>query len=115
MWWSSKTIAPAAAIVATSARTAAESSAPTCPTAPQPPRSTADASRIAQTLLESASQKPPIASSSAASSPSRTGEEHGGQLTRYKRRTNDPLPTRDDGRTSAALGHRVSFVGLLLP
>jgi hypothetical protein len=60
---------------------------------PRPPRSTADASRIARTLPESASQKPPIASPSAASPPSRKGEEHGGQLTRYKRRTNDPLPT----------------------
>lgn len=38
--------------------------------------------------------KTPTASLSAASTLPGTGGEHGRQLTRYKRRTNDPLPTR---------------------
>src|SRR5205085_4218952 len=62
---------------------------------------------IAQTPLQNAARKPPIASLSAASATSRTGSEHDGQLTRYKKRTNDPLRTPaiavvDEG---IAIGH----------
>src|SRR5207302_490956 len=42
------------------------------------------------TPLQNAARKPSIASLSAASATSRTGSQHGGQLTRYKRQTNDP-------------------------
>src|SRR5207302_2330075 len=38
-------------------------------------------------------REPEAASLSAASTTSRTGSQHGGQLTRYKRQTNDPLRT----------------------
>src|SRR5258708_3943444 len=77
-----------------SAHTAAGNGVPTCPEArPLPPPSAADAD-TARTPLQSASRKPPIASSSAASLPPRTSSELGGQLTRYKRRTNDPLRTK---------------------
>src|SRR6516162_7664017 len=52
--------------------------------------------RTAQAPLQNATQIPPIASLSVASAASRTSSEHGGQLTRYKRRTIDALPTRED-------------------
>src|SRR5258708_39896335 len=70
------------------------SSSPPAPPHPHSwsPHSTADGD-TAQTPLQNASQKPPIASWSAASLPPRTGSEQSGQLTRYKERTYDALPT----------------------
>src|SRR5689334_9797598 len=73
--------------------TAGGSSVPTCPTTPRLPHPSGAGACTDQTHPQSASQKPPIALSSAASPPPGTGGELGGQLTRYKRRTNDPLRT----------------------
>src|SRR4029077_9870075 len=82
-------------------RTAAGSSVPTSPTTLRLPRSSVAGACTYQTPPQNASQTPPIASLSAASPPPGTGGEHGGQLTRYKRRTNDPLPTRAPPPSSA--------------
>src|SRR5260370_27111761 len=82
---------------------------PTCPKAHPPPRRSTAAGGIAQTPLQNASQKPPIASWSAASLPPRTGSEQSGQLTRYKRRTNDALRTVEPRRPSARRPHAVIF------
>src|SRR5205085_7675632 len=77
------------------------------PSPPAPPPATIAASAddvcIAQTPLQNAARKPPIASLSAASATSRTGSEHDGQLTRYKRRTNDPLRTSSPNRLARGL------------
>src|SRR5579863_1456083 len=79
-------------------RSTGGNAAPTCPAARRPPPPSAAACDSAPAPLQIEPRKPPITPLPAASLPSRTASELGGQLARYERRTTDPSPTSQDRR-----------------